>query len=42
MAYEAHKASPQTLSRMQQEVRDTLLFRLRVMNQQLKQPQIST
>ena len=42
LAYEAHKASPQTLNRMQQEVRDTLLFRLRVMNQQLKQPQIST
>jgi len=42
MAYEAHKASPETLSRMQQEVRDTLLFRVRVMNQQLKQPQIST
>ncbi len=42
LAYEAHKASPQTLSRMQQEVRDTLLFRVRVMNQQLKQPQIST
>lgn len=42
LAFEAHKASPQTLSRMQQEVRDTLLFRVRVMNQQLKQPQIST
>ena len=42
LAFEAHKASPQTFSRMQQEVRDTLLFRVRVMNQQLKQPQIST
>ena len=42
LAYEAHKASPQTLDRLQQEVRDTLLFRVRVMNQQLKQPQIST
>jgi hypothetical protein len=42
LAYEAHKASPHTLNRMQQEVRDTLLFRIRVMNQQLKQPQIST
>ena len=42
LAYEAHKASPETLNRMQQEVRDSLLFRVRVMNQQLKQPQIST
>jgi hypothetical protein len=42
LAYEAHKASPETLNRMQQEVRNTLLFRVRVMNQQLKQPNIST
>jgi len=42
LAYEAHKASPETMNRMQQEVRDTLLFRVRVMSQQLKQPQIST
>lgn len=42
LAYEAQKASPQSLSRMQQEVRDTLLFRIRVMNQQLNQTQIST
>jgi hypothetical protein len=42
LAYEAHKASPETLNRMQQEVRDTLLFRVRVMNLQLKQPQLST
>jgi len=42
LAYEAHKVSPETLSRMQSEVRNTLLFRVRVMNQQLKQPNIST
>lgn len=42
LAYDAHKASPETLNRMQSEVRDTLLFRVRVMNQQLKQTNIST
>lgn len=42
LAYQAHKASPDSLNRMQTEVRDTLLFRVRVMNQQLKQPSIST
>ena len=42
LAYEAHKATPESLNRMQKEVRDTLLFRVRVMNQQLKQPNIST
>ena len=42
LAYEAHKATPESLDRMQKEVRDTLLFRVRVMNQQLKQPNIST
>ena len=38
LAYEAHAASPLTHSRMQQEVRDGLLFRVRVMNNQLKKP----
>jgi hypothetical protein len=42
MAHEAYKNSPATQDRMQQEVRDTLLFRIRVLNQQLKDSQIST
>jgi hypothetical protein len=42
LAYEAHKASPDSLDRMQREVRDSLLFRVRVMNQHLKQPHVST
>lgn len=42
MAHEAHKASPATHGRMQQEVRDSLLFRVRVMNKQMNQSNIST
>lgn len=42
LAYEAHKKSPATRERMQQEVKDKLLFRVRVMNNQLKSPGIST
>ena len=42
LAHEAYKASPATRDRMQQEVRDSLLFRVRVMNKQLDQSRIST
>jgi hypothetical protein len=42
MAHEAHKASPTARDRMQQEVRDSLLFRVRVMNKQLENSNIST
>jgi len=41
MAYEAQSGSPATRERMQQEVRNGLLFRVRVMNKQLKKPEIS-
>jgi hypothetical protein len=42
LAHEAYKASPATRDRMQQEVRDKLLFRVRVVNKQLDQSRIST
>lgn len=42
LAYGAQMASPATRQRMQAEVRDTLLFRVRVMNNRLKQPQLTT
>jgi hypothetical protein len=42
IAHEAHKASPTARDRMQQEIRDSLLFRVRVMNKQLENPSIST
>jgi len=42
LAYEAHKTSPTTHDRMRQEVRDKLLFRVRVMNKQLDKSNIST
>lgn len=42
LAYEAHKNSPATRDRMQQEVRDGLLFRVRIMNKQLNSTNIST
>jgi hypothetical protein len=42
LAYEAHKTSPATRDRMQQEVRDKLLFRVRIMNKQLDHSNIST
>lgn len=35
LAYEAHRASPATRDRMQQEVRDNLLFKVRLISQQL-------
>jgi len=41
MAYEAQSGSSATRERMQQEVRNGLLFRIRVMNKQLKKSVIS-
>ena len=40
LAYEAHKTSATTRDRMQQEIRNSLLFRVRVMNKQLNHSQI--
>lgn len=42
MAHEAHIGSPATHARMQQEIKDKLLFRIRVMNRQLDNTHIST
>jgi hypothetical protein len=42
LAHEAYKGSPATRARMQEEIRDKLLFRIRVMNMQLENPDIST
>lgn len=41
LAYEAHAGSTTTRDRMQKEIRDGLLFRVRVMNNQLKKVEIS-
>lgn len=41
MAHEAYSGSPATRERMQREVRDGLLFRIRVMNKQLNDSEIS-
>ena len=41
LAYEAQSGSNATRERMQKEVRDGLLFRVRVMNNQLDKPEIS-
>ena len=41
LAYEAQSGSPATRERMQKEVRDGLLFRVRVMNNQLNKSEIS-
>jgi len=41
LAYEAQSGSAATRERMQQEVRDGLLFRVRVMNRQLNKSEIS-
>ena len=41
MAYEAQKGSPATRERMQEEVKNGLLFRVRVMNNQLKRSEAS-
>lgn len=42
LAHEAHNQSPTARVRMQQEIKDRLLFRIRVMNKQLDNPTIST
>ena len=42
LAYEAFQKSPATRARMQQDMKDSLLFRIRVMNQQITTSQIST
>ena len=42
LAYEAHLDSVTTRRRMQEEVREDLLFKIRVMNKQLKTKEIST
>jgi len=41
MAYDAQTGSTATRERMQQEVKNGLLFRVRVMNKQLKKPQMT-
>jgi hypothetical protein len=41
LAYQAQSGSPATRERMQQEVKDGLLFRVRIMNKQLSKPEIS-
>jgi hypothetical protein len=41
LAYQAQSGSSATRERMQQEVKDGLLFRVRVMNKQLNKPEIS-
>ena len=41
LAYRAQSGSPATRERMQQEVKDGLLFRIRIMNKQLNKPEIS-
>jgi hypothetical protein len=42
LAYQAQSGSPLTRERMQQEVKDGLLLRVRIMNSQLNTNQIST
>ena len=42
LAYEAYRESPQTRDRMQQEVRDRLLFRVRAVSQHLQNSTVST
>ena len=41
LAYQAQSGSPATRERMQQEVKDGLLFRVRIMNKQLNKPEVS-
>ena len=41
MAHGAQSDSAATRERMQQEIRDGLLFRVRVMNKQLNKPEVS-
>ena len=42
LAYEAHRDSPTAKARMQREIRDGLLFRVRIMNRQLDDSSLST
>lgn len=42
LAYEAYRESPETRGRMQQEVRDSLLFRVRAVSQHLQNTTVST
>ena len=42
LAYEAHRKSPETRERMQQEVKDSLLFRVRAVSQHLQKSTLST
>ena len=42
LAYEAYRHSPATRDRMQQEVKDNLLFRVRLISQQLNNSTLST
>jgi len=42
LAHKAYMNSPATLDRMQQEIRDNHLFRIRIMYKQLENPNIST
>jgi hypothetical protein len=42
LAYEAHRGSPLTRNRMQQEAKDSLLFRVRAVNRQLQNSTVST
>ena len=41
LAYEAQSGSPATRERMQKEIREGLLFRVRVLNKQLNKSEIS-
>lgn len=42
LAHEAHKSSPATRDRMQTEIRERLLFRVRIMSRQLDRSTVST
>ena len=42
LAYEAYKDSPATRGRMQQDVKDNLLFKVRLISQQLNNSTLST
>ena len=42
LAYEAYRESPETRDRMQQEVKDSLLFRVRAVSQRLQNNTLST
>ena len=42
LAYEAYRESPETRGRMQQEVKDSLLFRVRAVSRHLQNTTLST